>query len=623
MAGDDWFIPKAALLNFLERQQNDYAEPLAVTYLASDEAVRLTSFARKWGGSIGNRATLLSQVKIQSRIQSFELEVLGAFKRGEHRVPVLLEDEVSGLASYFVPISVDNVFLGLLSRPLLVPRSAVAKVSARLADLMGGPAEHWANRLQSESREPNSLEGIFRVLDTILSELKKLLYPGVRHKRQHDIATERERFSRSALENLRKCFLEAKGFNLRETFGSAIATYRTAGDFDFVALLEDGALAGRAPAVTGASLPDDEPSAYSALRILKDVIELPVTDDTILCLLEDGEKLPLQGAIKDLFGLEAIRRLWVTRLTPLGGASFLLAVGSSLDDGWKLNPLHSTQAFVESMASTILHQLYVYEALRRLQDTIPNTVHSIRIPMQRVMSLTELALLEARKPGPGALDSVIQRLEGVRNATIYQRAQTKGYMLFSTGQGVKADEVFRKRPARLGPILKGVIDLFSVPDLSEGVSIAVEDFPHFANTTLTPLDKVYIEVMFMNLLDNAVKYSFQRREVRIALTSETRGGVRYWRTSISNFGLAISSLEKEAIFEPYYRGRVIGDPRFFKPGTGIGLAVAQRIAKAHGGWIEPSSSSWRFERYTGQKPEELDGSEQIGVNVTFDTFLEV
>jgi signal transduction histidine kinase len=85
--------------------------------------------------------------------------------------------------------------------------------------------------------------------------------------------------------------------------------------------------------------------------------------------------------------------------------------------------------------------------------------------------------------------------------------------------------------------------------------------------------------LFVILLDNAIKYSPAGSGVRIALNREhERASV-----TIEDSGAGISQADLPHIFERFYRA---GEGE----GHGIGLALADRIARAHGATIEVRSS---------------------------------
>ena len=85
-----------------------------------------------------------------------------------------------------------------------------------------------------------------------------------------------------------------------------------------------------------------------------------------------------------------------------------------------------------------------------------------------------------------------------------------------------------------------------------------------------------------NLVVNAVKYSGRSRRVGISASLHgAKANQREVRISVQDYGRGISSSELGHIFEPFYRSPGVVDAQIH--GTGLGLAVAKRIAQAMGG----------------------------------------
>ena len=89
--------------------------------------------------------------------------------------------------------------------------------------------------------------------------------------------------------------------------------------------------------------------------------------------------------------------------------------------------------------------------------------------------------------------------------------------------------------------------------------------------------------LFVNLFTNAIKFD-PSGEVRIDVKIEpaTHKGADYWSVSVSDHGKGIPDHEKEKVFERYFRGDT------GVTGTGLGLHVVRKIARACGGlvWAE-------------------------------------
>lgn len=92
--------------------------------------------------------------------------------------------------------------------------------------------------------------------------------------------------------------------------------------------------------------------------------------------------------------------------------------------------------------------------------------------------------------------------------------------------------------------------------------------------------------LFMNLLENAVKYADEGGSIRIRSFRESDRAI----VSIANTGPGITPGELAHVFEPFYRGDGARSRRGGSGGgAGLGLAIAREIAEAHGGSLSISS----------------------------------
>jgi signal transduction histidine kinase len=85
-------------------------------------------------------------------------------------------------------------------------------------------------------------------------------------------------------------------------------------------------------------------------------------------------------------------------------------------------------------------------------------------------------------------------------------------------------------------------------------------------------NKIYLEIMIRNLLDNALKYSFDSGEIQIDLVSEAQQMI----LKISNIGEFVEVKQREKIFDVFYRATT-----FEANGSGLGLAIAKKISELH------------------------------------------
>jgi heavy metal sensor kinase len=108
-------------------------------------------------------------------------------------------------------------------------------------------------------------------------------------------------------------------------------------------------------------------------------------------------------------------------------------------------------------------------------------------------------------------------------------------------------------------------------------------------------DEARLRELFMNLLNNAVRYTPGPGAVSVSARGEGQMAV----VAIADTGIGIPAEEIPLIFERFYR---VDKARLrTEGGTGLGLAISKHIAEAHGGRIEVES--------------------QVGVGSTFSVWL--
>jgi PAS domain S-box-containing protein len=107
-----------------------------------------------------------------------------------------------------------------------------------------------------------------------------------------------------------------------------------------------------------------------------------------------------------------------------------------------------------------------------------------------------------------------------------------------------------------------------------------EEFKHPQSLTVDP---ALFRHIIINLLDNAIKYSYRRTYVDVEL--RTRMGAHV--LSVSSKGREISEQDQGRIFERYYRTRSALD--MVPIGSGVGLYLVKRYAEAMGGRVEVRS----------------------------------
>jgi len=121
-----------------------------------------------------------------------------------------------------------------------------------------------------------------------------------------------------------------------------------------------------------------------------------------------------------------------------------------------------------------------------------------------------------------------------------------------------------------------------VKTVQSGLSLAIEDAG--AQLTHDPLpavtgDRTQLEMLFHNLLGNAIKFRAPDQPPRIHVEA-VRDGER-WRLAVADNGIGIDPEYAPKVFTIFQRLHT----RDAYPGNGIGLALCKKIVEFHGGTI--------------------------------------
>jgi light-regulated signal transduction histidine kinase (bacteriophytochrome) len=103
---------------------------------------------------------------------------------------------------------------------------------------------------------------------------------------------------------------------------------------------------------------------------------------------------------------------------------------------------------------------------------------------------------------------------------------------------------------------------------------------------------VHLQQLFQNLISNAIKYRGAEAP-RVQISARAANG--YWCFSVKDNGIGISPQYTTSVFRLFKRLHGRGE----YPGTGVGLAICQKIVERNGGriWVESqpgTGSDFRF-----------------------------
>lgn len=216
----------------------------------------------------------------------------------------------------------------------------------------------------------------------------------------------------------------------------------------------------------------------------------------------------------------------------------------------------------------------VNELAAALQDTeqrrirlISELAHELRTPLATMKGYME-----------GLTDGVFEPTDEIfaavgREATRLERLATD---LSTLSRFEMGSLDLQLAPADLGAIAREVAVHLEPQFRDQDVELIVVDQP------LIPVvvDADRIAQVFTNVIGNALSYTPSGGRVELSGGSDK---VKSWVT-VSDTGKGIDPSQLEAVFDRFFRGE-----RSAPGGTGIGLTIARRIARLHGGDVTAHS----------------------------------
>jgi PAS domain S-box-containing protein len=212
---------------------------------------------------------------------------------------------------------------------------------------------------------------------------------------------------------------------------------------------------------------------------------------------------------------------------------------------------------------------------RRLEQFAYAASHDLQEPLRMVSSY--LQLIERRYADEFDEDGE-EFLEYAVDGAERMRAMIEGLLAYSRIK-TRGDPL---EPVDLNVFFEDVVSDLGMLIAERNAEITVEELPYVEG------DESQLRQLFQNLLDNAIEYSGEEPP-RVHVSAERAGPE--WVVSVSDEGIGIEPDDTDDIFEMFQRLH----SRDEHAGTGIGLALCERIVERHGGkiWVdsEPGEGS--------------------------------
>lgn len=220
--------------------------------------------------------------------------------------------------------------------------------------------------------------------------------------------------------------------------------------------------------------------------------------------------------------------------------------------------------------------------------------HELKTPLAVLRADVERAMMES--------SSQTERMVALEEAL--QEVRRMSDLVESLLTLARADEGrfdLHREPVELQPLVQEVYETALILGEAQGVTVNLP----FTADVMVMGDRTRLRQLFLNLVTNAIKYTPAGGKVELGLGRHP-DNVTF---AVRDTGIGISAADFPHIFERFWRADRVRSRMSERGGFGLGLAISQWIAQAHGGTLTASSRLGRGSLFTVTLPLGGDGQD--------------
>lgn len=237
----------------------------------------------------------------------------------------------------------------------------------------------------------------------------------------------------------------------------------------------------------------------------------------------------------------------------------------------------------------IFRDISQFKQLERMKkDFVVNLTHELKTPLTAIKGFVETLEEEENIENT-------QYMEIIKRHTDRMNQIVSDLLVLSELEEKKRDALFE--PLDLGEMVTNILKIYrerlNEKELELEIDIP-EDLPKIEG------ERFKMEQLFINLVDNAVKYTDEGK-ISITIREAESESNKTVKIQVTNTGSAIPEKSLPRLFERFYvvdksRSRKLG-------GTGLGLSIVKHVVLLHNGDISVESTNEKGTIFTIQIPE--------------------
>jgi len=227
---------------------------------------------------------------------------------------------------------------------------------------------------------------------------------------------------------------------------------------------------------------------------------------------------------------------------------------------------------VEGETVLVLHDITSRKELERIKrDLVSNVSHELRTPLTSIKGFAETLEEEVDEKNRHYVEIIKRNTDRLINIV-------RDLLLLS--QLEERAIALEREEVDLPKLVESTMRVFGNQAREKGISLIVDSLPDMPPVSADPFK---IEQLFINLLDNAIKYT-DKGEVAVVL----RHDEQMVTIEVRDTGIGIPQKKLPHIFERFY---VVDKSRSRRTGgTGLGLSIVKHIVLLHGGEVTVEST---------------------------------
>ena len=313
------------------------------------------------------------------------------------------------------------------------------------------------------------------------------------------------------------------------------------------------------------------------------------------CRYWAGAPILIQGEVVAFFSLYKIEPDYyqardVERLTAFASQVAIAFENARLYREVRHYAAELEQRVAERTAELSMTNAELARAARLKDEFLANMSHELRTPLNAILGLSEA--LQEQTFGP-LNEEELEALHDIEESGRHLLALINDILDLSKIEAGKLD-------LQLETISVAAVTQASLRLIKQAAHSKRLEVLHTVDETVTTVtaDERYLKQILINLLSNAVKFTPAGGQLGLEVSGDpVQDAIRF---TVWDNGIGISADDMERLFQPFVQLDSRLDRQY--AGTGLGLALVNRLVELHGGGISVTSEAGRGSRFTVALP---------------------